>query len=272
VSLLDMLEFAARPYLEITHRFGLLLAIGKPPDPDVVRDLWSDLLKETARLDLPVTKELIVCLFENIAKENPTKVTCSSDGFEFKGAHLPLDRMKHHVESIYKTLTAELGSVLLRVIPREKAKYAGSGWLSGSDIRSKFPTSITELERGARCYAFGEPTACVFHSMRALEPGLAALAKPFNVSASHDNWQNIINEVEAAIRGLGALPKSQQKIEDEKFFGGAVAHLYFIKNAWRNHVAHTRDSYSDDEARKVLDRSKDFVESLCPRLRETEGI
>lgn len=139
VSLLDMLEFTARPYLEMTHRFGLLLAIGKPPDPNVVRDVWTALLKDTARLDLPITRELIVCLFEEFTKIDPTKVVVTNEGFSVTGAELPYDRVQHHVESIYKTLRAEVGSLLLRAIPREKAKYATPNWLADSDIRTKFP-------------------------------------------------------------------------------------------------------------------------------------
>ena len=68
------------------------------------------------------------------------------------------------------------------------------------------------------------------------------------------------------------IKKSAQKSEDEKFFGAATAHLYFVKNAWRNHVAHTRDSYSDGEALKVMQRTADFVESLCGRLSEDGAV
>jgi hypothetical protein len=104
--------------------------------------------------------------------------------------------------------------------------------------------------------------------MRALESGLTALAKPFNVSSAHENWQNIIEQIESAVRALGNQTKSQQKIDDEKFFGAAVSHLYFVKNAWRNHVAHARDNYGDDEALRILQHSQEFIESLCPRLQE----
>jgi hypothetical protein len=105
--------------------------------------------------------------------------------------------------------------------------------------------------------------------MRALEPALTALAKPFpHISPTHENWQNIIEQIETAVRAIGQQPKSQQKIDEEKFFGAAASHLYFVKNAWRNHVAHARDSYSDDEAVKVLSRTLEFIESLCPRLQE----
>src|SRR5260370_37906405 len=105
--------------------------------------------------------------------------------------------------------------------------------------------------------------------MRALEPALTAIAKPFpHISTAHENWQNIIEQIESAVRAIGQQPKSQQKIDDEKFFGAATSHLYFVKNAWRNHAAHARDSYSGDEAVRILTQTLEFIESLSPRFQE----
>jgi hypothetical protein len=264
-----MLEFAAHTYVDVAWRFGQVFAFGRSPDPNLLRETLNDLFEDATRLDLPVTKEYIASFFVELAKENPDKVRLSGAGrFEVLNASIDWTRTQHYVEALHRSLTTELKSILLRVIPRERVTFWNDGWLVGAKLATSFPTSATELQRAARCYSVGEPTACVFHSMRALEPGLAALAKPFSVSSAHENWQNIISEIEAEIRKLGNLPKSVARIEDEKFFGAAVSHLYFIKNAWRNHVAHTRDSYSDAEAVKVLERSRDFIESLCPRLSE----
>jgi hypothetical protein len=276
VSLLAMLEFAAAKFVEISHRFGLLLgAVNNRTllvDPDILEDTYSDLITLGSHLGLAVTTKHLINLFGELHSNAPADVQEQNKERIKRGeliisGEMTHERAAHHVESIYSTMLAELGSMLFRAIPKERAIY-WEGWLSGTDIGSKFHTSATELERAGRCYALGEATACVFHSMRALEPGLGALAEEFRVSAAHENWQNIINDIEAAIRELGKLPKNQQKLEDEKFFGAAVSHLYFVKNAWRNHVNHMRDSYSDGEAKKVLDRSKDFIESLCPRLQE----
>ena len=268
VSLLDMLDFAARDYLEICYRFGRLMAEGKEHEDDVVQHLWTNLIKETQRLDLPVTREHIVCLFEDLARKNPTKGKFARDEFELTGATLSLDRLQHHVEAIYNTLRAELGSMLFKAIPRERGLYCDPKWLQDIKLPDQFPTSLKELQRAGNCYSIGESTACVFHSMRALEPGLNSLAKRFDVSYAHENWQIVIQSIEAEIRKMGNQPKSPEKIEDEKFFGGAASHLYFVKNAWRNHVAHTRENYNDTEALKIMRHTVQFIESLCPRLKE----
>ena len=254
-----------------------MLAALRKPAPDI-RDFSKaieTLLAETNRMGLLVTRDALGEMLLEVVKTNPGSVKMTGEGDErtihFTDTGLPSERMCHHVEAIYATMKAELGTVLLKAIPREKIQYSNSEWLKHSEIQFKFPMSFKELDRAGVCYSLGQPTASVFHSMRALEPALSALsalAKPFNVPSTHDNWQNIIVQIESAIRCLGQQQKSQQKIDDETFFGAAVSHLYFVKNAWRNHVAHTRDSYSDDEAAKIMQHSLEFMESLCPRLSE----
>jgi hypothetical protein len=276
VSLLAMLEFAARDYVEIAYEFGSVLAIARKSVPQGTVDLSKSigkLLEDANRLGLLVTREALGMFLLEVAKMHPDRVKMQGQGddreFHFKDAGLDSDRMCYHLETIYSTLKAELRTTLFKVIPKEKSKYNDAEWLKGFELQTKFPIAFRELERGGICYSLGQSTASVFHSMRALESGLAALAKPFpHISPTVENWQNIIEQIERAVRDMGTQPKSQQKSEDEKFFGAATSHLYFIKNAWRNHVSHRLESYSDDEALKILMRTQEFTESLCVRLSE----
>lgn len=273
VSLLAMLEFSAAKYVEISNIFGRITGFYHRPS-DEKWDLSNSiniLLDDASALGLVVTKEHLGRMLVEMVNANPGKVHLTGDRertLHIKDVALAPDRFCYHIESVYSTMKAELSTIMLKTIPRERGGYASGEWLKGRGVESRFPTSFNELERAASCYAVGQPTAAVFHSMRALEPAICALAVPFQVPTGHENWQNIIEGVEKKIRDLGNQPKTQQKIDDETFFGAAVSHLYFVKNAWRNHVAHARGSYSDDEALKVLNSTSDFVESLCPRLKE----
>jgi plasmid stabilization system protein ParE len=271
VSLLDMLEFAARDYLELAHQIGLFMGFscGRKIEPQELTEGFPKLVEEANRLGLVATREHLAQFVLELVKENPGKAKFLSNGLlQVSDSILATPRLCHHIEAIYTSLRAELDGTLLKAIPREKNMYCGSAWLANTKIPGHFPSSFTELQRAGNCYAFGQPTACVFHSMRALEPCLNSLADHFGISFSQENWQKIIQEIETKVRSLGNQPKSQQKLEDEKFFGNATAELYFVKNAWRNHVVHTRDSYSDDEALRVMQHTVQFVESLCPKLSE----
>jgi hypothetical protein len=272
VSLLDMLEFAAKDFAEISYTFGIILGESNKlfsQDPNVLGNALGQLLVHASHLGLDVTTQHLISLIGEMCKENPENLK------HFQGTNkmvftAPIDtaRMLYHIESLHSTMLAELGSSVFKAVPKERKAYCDPKWLAETEIPTKFPTSLTEFQRAGNCYAFGQPTACVFHSMRALEPCLNALAGYFGVSFSQENWQKVIQEIETKVRCLGNQAKSQKKLEDEKFFGGATAELYFVKNAWRNHVAHTRDSYGDDEAFRVMQHAVQFVESLCPRLGE----
>lgn len=263
-----MLEFAAVEFVELSHRFGRLLGQSEQPDPDILGESLNYLLEHGPRLGLAVTVQHVYSLFAEVVGEHPERVTMTGNKVASIKGQVSIERGKHHVEQLYRTMIAEMETILFRAVPKERVPYCDPKWLSDTKIPEHFHTALSEFQRAGNCYALGEPTATVFHSMRAMEPGLNSLADRFGVSYEHDNWQNIIQDIEAKVRDLGKLPKSPQKVEDEKFFGAAASQLYFVKNAWRNHVAHTRDSYSDKEAIMIMQHCVQFIESLCPRLRE----
>jgi hypothetical protein len=154
VSLLDMLEFSAREYLEISHRFGILLALVQGPEilknrDNELGDSLSILFAETVRLDLPVTREHLVCLMEDMAKGIPQWVKISpGKNIEIRGAVLAPDLWRNHIQSIYRTLRAKLGSLLLKAIPKEKARYCKPEWLTDRALFSKYADLVSMNFKG----------------------------------------------------------------------------------------------------------------------------
>ena len=54
--------------------------------------------------------------------------------------------------------------------------------------------------------------------MRALEIGLAVFANRFNVPSDHTNWQNIIEEMEKALRSMGSDANKTADWKDQQEF------------------------------------------------------
>jgi hypothetical protein len=265
VSLFDMLDFYARPYLELTHKFGKLLALGQPADPNVVKDVWGDLLTDTTRLNLPITKELIVELFEEFAKANPTKISKTSEGIAILGAELPYVRMAHHCESIYKTLKAELSSLQLRAIPREKAKYCAPAWLTDTTMFTKYPDTVDEFQKAGRCFAYGENTACVFHLMRVSEFYFTKVAQSLQADFDPLNWGEIAKLINRKME-----TKHQTKTEDwraaEPFYAEILCDLQALGRAHRNPALHDLAViYDDRQGQRMLE----IVEAFCSHVAET---
>ena len=139
---------------------------------------------------------------------------------------------------------------------------------------SAFPSAAPELQLARDCFATGNPTACVFHLMRAMEVGLTALATVFGIATTDTNWATVIDQVESKVRRMHEDPTwGDDKVarkQRQRYFASAVAHIGIVKDAWRNHVMHGRSLYSELEA----DLLRASVEASLVRLAEdlTEDV
>lgn len=130
-----------------------------------------------------------------------------------------------------------------------------------------FPQSFMELSRAANCYLVDEGTASVFHSMRALEIGLNAMAGSLNVAVlDRDQWEVVINKCESAISQINGPHAGADWRKKQEFYSEAALHFRFLKNAWRNHVMHARTEYNSPQALEILTHVTTFVASLSTNL------
>ena len=107
------------------------------------------------------------------------------------------------------------------------------------------------------------------HLMRVLETGLSVFAAKFSVPADHANWQNIIERVEKAIRGMGTDPaKAPDWKDQQEWFSQAASHFMLFKDAWRNYTAHARGKYTEEEALIIFGSVRAFMQKLATRLHE----
>jgi hypothetical protein len=106
--------------------------------------------------------------------------------------------------------------------------------LFGSDVASAFSSTNRDAREAGNCFATFRHTACVFHSMRVLEKGLIALAHelkvPSRIPFEYENWQNIIEPIETAIRDFEKQQsKSPYKIETLKRYSEACQPVFLCQ-------------------------------------------
>lgn len=154
------------------------------------------------------------------------------------------------------------------IVPAAQVSYyiSADTWI-GSDVTAKFPSISLEAEEASKCHALGRNTACVFHLMRILELGLNSLARSLGVSFERRNWENIISDIESQIKKIGPTRGPSWK-DEEQFYAGAALQFRYFKNAWRNHVMHIRDVYSQDKSREIMSHVKEFMSHLATRIDE----
>jgi hypothetical protein len=148
-----------------------------------------------------------------------------------------------------------------------------------------FPSAEKDVKAAVDCYALGHNNASIHHSMMILEFGLPAIAKRLKVRLNKNKatWTPIIENIRDAIdvrrKALafspsGQKPPSSAAAARERAFleaceESAIEFRYFT-NVWRNHISHGRGNYDENDAKKVLDHVRTFMELIATKLKLKE--
>jgi hypothetical protein len=134
---------------------------------------------------------------------------------------------------------------------------------------ASFPSTTFDIGEAYRSFLFDRGTACVVHLMSILEIGLRVFADRFSIPSGRANWQTIIEGIEKAVRNMANDPNRLPDWKDQQeFFSQAATQFMFFKEAWRNHVSHAREKYTEEEAAAILTAVRAFMQKLAPRLHE----
>ncbi len=167
-------------------------------------------------------------------------------------------------------VVAELKTTLFLYVPNNRAAYFEKepGW------QSEFPEAAADFRSAYRCFAAGEPTAAVFHTMRALERGLHAMVGDLQMTLPKPietlQWANIIDQINAEIKRKRGEKGGAENPKIE-FWSSAAANFFIFKEAWRNKVTHARVTYSESEGEKIINAVDDVMDRLAAQLTEPSG-
>jgi hypothetical protein len=156
-------------------------------------------------------------------------------------------------------ISDEIHGVMFMHIPSERAAFYDQADLFGKDVIAKFPTVQFDVVEAGNCYAAGRGTAVVFHLMRIMEKGVQAFGTKLGVPLTGSmNWQTILDRTNPPLKALAAA-KDPTAIE----LSEAASSLFAIKVAWRNVVMHPNDTYTLEEAEKLMRLVRIFMEQLA---------
>jgi hypothetical protein len=268
VSLLDMLEYVGFPLgpLQVQLREMDLwlkpIKSGNASGPGVDKafyDLIVSLEIECNRLGLKTGARNA----ETIREHLDAGATAAIAAF---------NRLGFLQGSIAKDLKDQL---FFYVAELDAVYYQDPGSIFPKTVKS-FPSSRNDIRDACRCYSLDQGSACVFHCMGVLQSGLYALAikldaVPKNKPLQLVDWGKIIKLIKAQIENFGPEPsqsKTQEVADLETFYSQAATQFRYFKDAWRNQIAHLRESYERDDARIILMHVRDFMEHLSGRLTE----
>jgi hypothetical protein len=116
------------------------------------------------------------------------------------------DNFKKFGQDCLLRLRDELEMTKFLLIENSKIGFYEQGEpLFGDSVAAQYPSAHSDIAEAGKCLALGWFTACVFHLMRALEVGVAAVASGLNipdpVKPAHRNWGYVLTKIKEAIDG-----------------------------------------------------------------------
>jgi hypothetical protein len=261
VSLYDMLRFAAENFWRAAETLTEMRnrpQIAKSPFmARQMKEALDGLMINLRALDLPVSvKEFQK--FNIWMNHFVQELAAISDKDKQKEAFLKSESVVGtKLEQLASIVESELSSSLFVHVPREGAAYFDQKELLGTAVIDKFPMIQYDMVEAGNCYALGRSTACVFHLMRIMEVGVQQFGNKLGVTLTEaKNWQNILDEVNKAIKALPTKDPATVAMSQ------ASANLYAVKLAWRNEVMHPNDTYTLEEAEDILRQVKLSMQQL----------
>ena len=186
----------------------------------------------------------------------------------------PVPSTKEALRILARQVRNEMGRHLFLRVPSERAKYWECDDIVSDALKKAFPGPAKELRRASNCYAAGEFTASVFHSMRAVESGVRVMAEALKITFSEPieliEMASVIEQMEVAIKNMKQRPRGKAKDEDLHFYSQAAAQFRYFKDGWRIRVAHAREVYEEPQALSALNHVREFFEALAVRLHEPD--
>lgn len=209
-----------------------------------LRDLLGSIHEKCLEFGLPHTSDMAKRILDRPARQP------FADKYYFSDMFSDLD----HLDG---SLGNELSKEAVFRIPPERKDYFEQPDLFGPEVATAFPSCGRDIEKAGSCYALGQEDASVHHLMLVLERGLRAQAVSLRVQIHNANWQQMIDQINAAIK---LLPSGPQRDFNRK----ASAEFGFLKEAYRNHSEHAHDDPYDMElALSILNHVRAFMRELA---------
>ncbi|WP_316214606.1 MULTISPECIES: hypothetical protein [unclassified Bradyrhizobium] len=169
------------------------------------------------------------------------------------------------VRRILNDLRVILSQKKFYYLPQTLSSFYGNPLLFGEVVAKKFPKACPDIERAGNCLALGEATACVLHLNRVMEIAIRRLAKKLKFDPKpRDTFGAVLRDMSPKI---DALPEHTEKLKRKKEkWSECRTNLFHVKNAWRDPSSHGKVSYSEKEARDIIQRVEGFMQQLATLL------
>lgn len=272
---------------------------------DILHSLYQVQLMESATFgrglyegrNCEVPQSGIDSMIQDLAK---LRALCSEQGFAQSVGKILLAEQHLSEKPMTGSLTVDAVSTELRVV-RESVWFdlyshkflmvhprfedmVDQNALMGEAVGNAFPSAAPDIREAGNCLAADCATASVFHIMRAVEWGLRALCASFGLKKaksvkksglkkytpiSHVDWETMLNQLQPLVDAkANKIKRGSEKQSFQEYYYPILQDIRAIRDAWRNHVMHTRADYNVDDAYAIFGHVKRLLIRLSEKISE----
>jgi len=220
-------------------------------------------LTEEDRRQLIRYSEATLKIFKEIGMDYPSHLLETTIIPALKKSETTYKQAYRFLEEFGRSYGYEIKDVTCLIIPANKAVYLDQDIIFDKSVLDKFISISYEIDEAHQCFALDRYSACVFHLMRILEAGLNELAKKFNIEFTRTNWQNIIDQIEKAVKDISFSSHGSDWKQVQHSYSEVCTHFRFLKDSWRNYAMHIHEQYSEERAKKIMDNVASFMKDLA---------
>jgi hypothetical protein len=193
------------------------------------------------------------------------------------------DVLFNQSRTLRETIESELKYRRFAFVPTVRAEKLDNIDKDWTKVQNQFPSAKDDIRDAVECYALDKNTAAVFHAMRVVEWGLRALCislgfrrlkRTFKKSGGavsyipieYSEWENILNQLQNRIDAkLNKIKRGSIKQARQEFYYPVLQDIRGIRDAWRNHVMHTRQQYEPTDVDAILEHVKRLMTTLATK-------
>jgi|SRR5688572_14167076 len=168
-----------------------------------------------------------------------------------------------------QTIINELQKRKFVRVAGDRENYFDKADLFGPRVSKRFKKARRDIRDSGNCLALECNTAAVFHLMRAFEWAIRGFSAELGINrflewskseqrfkrlpADFAVWERFIGQLPGKIdKRLAKLRPGKRRQALQEYYQSSYEDIKAVKDAWRNHVMHTRKTYGREDAYAVF--------------------
>lgn len=267
ISWLDMNQFSAQLFINIGNCLTTITKWGG------IEEDGSEDERERAshRASIKQMSQQLASMLEKICCHQSAKAAARF-GEKLSSANISVEVANALSAELRAFIFEEMKTQVFFWTPPHRASWHGKTGreILGDECTGRFPNSdiANEAEQAAKCFAFGQYTACAFHLMRVCEAGVRALALAIGYDwAQSPNWGKFYKQYDAQL-ATNPTKHAEPWLSHAAFLEATGGNLRAVKDAWRNDTMHLDKTYDEDQAHHLLVVVPSFMRLIASRINE----